>query len=335
MKIRLLGAAALALALPVALAVATPSIAAPAATVTVKGHILSPTGRAVAGVRVEVQAKGQADGSLGAAHGFTSKTGRYELHVPPPTTGPDTAKTYVLTVTDPGDADADMADGEWAPTSATFAATGTVFVRNAVVHHGAKLSGRIYDRTGHRVKAGLSVTVGSATTTTRSDGSYHLTNLPAGTVTVRVASPSSNGVARYYTGSTSQGTIDGAKATELDLSYGEKTTGRSIHFPAVAKITGRVLIDGTEESGEGSRTVTAALLDSTGKELASSPASSKFYFRDLAAGTYFLQFSGAASAPAAVVPEYYKDSATLVGATAIVVPTGGAVSGIVADVAAK
>lgn len=327
--------AALAFALPLSAVVAGPATAAPASSVVIKGHVKSPTGKAIGGVQVSIYSSTRLHGRV-VKRVTTSRTGRYELKVP------SSVWYYQLKVTDFGDRDADHGDGEWASTLVKIpAADGSVIKRDQVLHHGARVTGRVLDRGGKPAGAGVKVSVGlldgsapGAETLTRKDGTFRITNAPAGAATVGFTSPRPEEGARLYSASTITGTRDFAKATVLDLASGRATSGISFRFPYLGRITGTVRVDGDLPSEEGSSAF-AELTDAKGDVLFDGLANPEFGVYDLTSGTYFLRFhSGSDDYP--VVAEYWKDSATRDGATPLVIgPKGGAITGIEADLASK
>jgi 5-hydroxyisourate hydrolase-like protein (transthyretin family) len=317
---------AIALALPLALVVGGASSAAFADdSVTVKGHIRSPTGKPAAGVLVSIYSDTRLDVHDVVKRIRTSATGRYSVAVPAD------AKRYRLKVTGAGD---------WAGVPIrTIALTDSSTVVDEVVHHGAKLSGTILDRSGKPAvgvqvrAANVDLKIVSGTTRTAADGTYHLKNLLAGPTTLTVQSPTTNGSERSYSSTSTSGVLAGGTATPIDLAWGKKTTGIGLRFPTVGKITGRITVDGTEPFGEGAAYTTVQLLDATGKQVAQWDAKPVYFFRDLAPGTYFLRFPGD---PGGALAEYYRDSPTLADAQAIVIGAkGDAVSGLVANLSTK
>lgn len=331
-------AAAAALVIGGAVGVPAAATAAPAATpasVTFKGHVTSPTGKPVAGVKVIVRVQNRTNGQSTATTRRTSTTGRYELHVP---LAGRQAGSYRFEVRDTGDEDG-AGGGTWAAAARTITSDASSIRVDQVVHHGAEITGRVLAGTGKPPKAGLrvyAVRQGGARATdvtwtlTRKDGTYRFGTLPAAPVEVGFYPPSSLTTVRFYTRGSAAGTT-GEGASVLDLAYGKRLTGIDLLFPPVGKITGRVRIDGALPYGEGVEPVEAVLLDSTGTEVRRYDAKPLFQLRDVDPGTYFLYFPGGGG----VVPEYYGDSATLEGATPITVQRNGAVTGLVADLAAQ
>lgn len=335
MKTRLITAAALALALPFGLAVAAPAVAAAPTTVTVKGHVKSPTGKAIAGVQVSVYASTRRDGRV-VKRVTTSRTGRYELKVP------GNVWYYQLKVTDHGDRDADHGDGEWAATLIRIPETsGSVIKQDQVLHHGARLTGRVLDRGGKPVGRGIEVAVGvpgssapGTETLTRSDGTFRVTNAPAGAAVVGFTSPRAEESVRLYSRSSITGTRDYAEATRVDLAYGKRVSGIAFRFPYLGRISGSVKVDGQSPPEEGSF-IFASLLDAKGRVLFDGIANPEFSVYDLLPGTYLLRFhSGSANEP--LVTEYYRDSPTPEGALPLVIGSkGGSITGIEASLSSK
>jgi hypothetical protein len=230
-------------------AVGTASAASAASTVTVKGHVTSPSGDAVTGVRVSVRAQPARSQPVSRVV-RTSRTGRYEVHVP---RGAD----YDLRVSDPGDDDRDTADGTWAPTYRRITSSASSITANQVVHHGAQVSGRVADSSGRPVRPGLVVTAWTrtaatdrrrplnrvGTTFTQAGGAYHFRNLPAVTVILSFAPPSKNDAERFRTGHPG-GTRDFTEASGVRLVFGTKFTGLSFRFPVSGRISGSVTVDG-------------------------------------------------------------------------------------------
>lgn len=328
MKTKRLAAAALALALPLAVLSAAPSLAAPAASasVLVKGHVRSPTGKAVAGVQVSVYST--ISGHHVVRRATTSRTGRYAVRVA------ESEWSYQLKVLDHGDADRDDGDGRWAPVLRRFDFSGRSTTVDQVVHHGARLTGRVYGRTGEPVGAGVVVGVTpdrssqpGARTITRADGTYRITNAPAGASAVTFISPRAGESPRTYTSSSIFGTTDGTRSTLVDMRYGRTVAGIDLRFPYLGRISGTVTVDGDAPSEEGSP-VQAALLDAEGRELYSELVNPEFRMPDLLPGTYYIEFR-AGTPEDVLVTEYYEDSATLAGATPLVIgPKGGAITGL-------
>lgn len=299
-------------------------------SVTVKGHVYSPSKKGVGNVVVTVYYRTPSVGQYLTKKTRTSSTGRYELKVP------KSFDTYKIKANDPGDNDRDMADGKWAPTLiGAFRSSSTVIKRDLNVSLGARLSGRIYDRSG-KPASGLKVyAVGvnqltNPSTYTRSNGAYYFKNLRPDEVTVLAESPSSNGLARYYVKNDSSGALNRVEASRVAVESGKNTPSNSIYFPSVSKITGRVTVDGAEPFGEGGNSVSTVLYDSAGKRLYEAFTNPTFKFKDLPAGTYYLGFE---SVGEPVVAEFYADKNTLTEATPITVRSGGAVGGIVASLA--
>ena len=328
MKTKLVTAAALALALPIALLAAAPSPAAPAAaaSVLVKGHVRSPSGKAVPGVQVSVYS--EISGHHVVRRATTSRTGRYAIRIA------ESEWSYQLKVLDHGDADRDDGDGRWAPVLRRFDFSGRSTTVDQVVHHGARLAGRVYGRTGKPVGAGVVVGVApyrssqpGAQTITRADGTYRITNAPAGAGLVTFRSPRAGESPRFYSSSSILGTTDGTRSTLVDMRFGKTVAGIDLRFPYLGSISGIVTVDGDHPSEEGSP-VQAALLDSTGTELYADLVNPEFRMRDLLPGTYYIEFR-AGTPEDALVTEYYEDAATLAGATPLVIgPKGGAITGL-------
>lgn len=321
------GLAAAALALGAATASALPAAAA-ADRVTVKGHVTSPTGKPVAGVQVSVYSV--REGHRVVVRDRTSRTGRYAVSVL------DSDWEYLVKVTDHGDADRDDGDGTWAPVLDTFTRHGVRSIRHdVVVHRGAGVSGRILDRSGKPVKAGLpvSASVGrlGSSTRTRADGTYRITNLPAGDAIISAQSPGGWGRARTYSATTRAGVTDAGRATPVPVTAGKVVTGIGIAFPKVGKITGRVTVDGEQPWSEGADGVDAVLLDAAGHEVARWWAHPSFRIWDVEPGVYTLRFTSPASVTDPVVPEYYRDAATPEAAERLVVRPGTAITGLVAE----
>jgi 5-hydroxyisourate hydrolase-like protein (transthyretin family) len=311
----------------------TASAASTSGTVTVKGHVTSPTGKPVAGVRVSVRAKPALSQSVSRVV-RTSKTGRYEVHVP-------RGVHYDLRVTDPGDDDRDTADGTWAPTYRRITSSAASIRANQVVHHGAQVSGHVYDSSGAAVTAGLVVTAWRrtpntegrttlnrvGTTYTQADGTYHFRNLPAVAVVLSFAPPSKNNAVRFRTGHPG-GSRYYADATAVQLVFGTKFVGLSLRFPVAGRISGSLTVDGKALPGGDDVLAEVHLLDAAGTEIDREPALSAFSFPELAAGTYLLRFEVTAPGGELSAPEYYADSSTLAGATPITVEKGQAVTGL-------
>ncbi len=317
-----------ALAIGSAVGTASAASASDAGTVTVKGHVSSPTGRAVAGVRVSLRGKPRL-----SAHPFsrvvrTSATGRYEVRVP-------RVDFYDLRVTDPGD------DGTWAPTFQRITSGGTSIVADQVVHHGATVSGRVLDSSGRRVGAGLAVhalvrTPNAdgrstlrvvATTSTRASGAYAFHALPAAKVLLAFSSPTPNGGERFRT-EHAGGSLDPADASAVPLRFGGRYVGLGIRFPVVARISGSLTVDGKALPGDDGELASVELLYAGGTELDSETALSSFTFADLAAGTYFLRFQLTDTGDDVGAPVYFARYSTLAGATPITVTRGQAVAGL-------
>lgn len=311
----------------------TASAASADTSVTVKGHVLSPTGKAVGRVRVSLRAKPRLSAHVVSRVVRTSATGRYEVHVP-------RGEYYDLRVSDPGDADDDPADGTWAPTYKRITSTATSIVANQVVHHGAQVSGHVFDSAGEPVQPGLGVTAFTRTpnddgrsplnaivsTRTVRGGAYHFRNLPAATVILSFESPDGNGE-RWRTEQPG-GSLDYRDARAARLVFGVKYTGLSIVFPVVARLSGSLTVDGKAVPADSAASVDLRLLDAEGKEITSESPRSVFTFTDLEAGTYYLRFQVTDSDGVAHAPVYYGGSSTLAGAKAIVVPKGRSVSGL-------
>jgi len=327
-KTKFITAAALAFALPLALLSAAPSTAAPAATasVLVKGHVRSPSGKAVPGVQVSVYST--ISGHHVVRRATTSRTGRYAIRIA------ESEWSYQLKVLDHGDADRDDGDGRWAPVLRRFDFSGRSKTIDQVVHHGARLTGRVYGRTGKPVGAGVVVGVGldrssqpGAETITRADGTYRITNAPAGASVVAFKSPRAGESTRWYSSSSILGTTDGTRSTVVAMRYSRTVTGVDLRFPYLGSISGIVTVDGDHPSEEGSP-VEAALLDAEGTELYSELVNPEFRMRDLLPGRYYIEFR-AGTPEDALVTEYYEDSATLAGATPLVIgPKGGTITGL-------
>ena len=328
MKTKLITAAALALALPLALLSAAPSTAAPstAASVLVKGHVRSPTGKAIAGVQVSVYST--ISGHHVVRRATTSRTGRYAIRIA------ESEWSYQLKVLDHGDADRDDGDGRWAPVLRRFDFSGGSTKVDQVLHHGARLAGRVYDRTGEPAGAGVVVGVKpyrssqpGVQTITRADGTYRITNAPAGAGLVTFTPPRAGESPRSYSSSSIFGTTDGTRSTLVDMRYGRTVAGIDLRFPYLGRISGIVTVDGDHPSEEGSP-VQAALLDAKGTELYSELVNPEFRMPDLLPGTYYIEFR-AGTPDDRLVTEYYEDSATLAGATPLVIgPKGGAITGL-------
>lgn len=329
-----LAALALTSALALGGAVGCTTAASAADSVTVKGHVTSPTGKAVGGVRVSLRAKPRFATQYVSRVVRTSGTGRYEVHVP-------RGEFYDLRVSDPGDDDRDTADGEWAPTYRRITSTASSIRVNQVVHHGAQVSGRVYDSSGAAVKPGSVVSayrrvpqtdgrspldpLGS--TYTIAGGAYHFRNLPETSVILSFAPPTENDSYRFRTGQAG-GSTSFADASEVDTIFGVKNTGLSFRFPVRGVISGTMTLDGKPLPGDDGRTAALSLLDSSGAELDRESVESVFRFPDLAAGTYRLHFVVTESDGTVVADEYYSDAATLAASTAIQVGNGEAVTGL-------
>ena len=329
-------AAALAASLPIALAVASPSVAAPAGstTVTVKGHITSPTGKAIPGVQVSVYST--ISGHHVVARARTSRTGRYAITVA------RSEWSYQLKVLDYGDSDADHGDGEWAPILRRFDFTGGSTRIDQVLHHGARISGRVSGRDGRPVGAGVQVGVSAkdssapgSSTLTRADGTFRITNASAGDSLVAFTSPRADESTRWYSKSSITGTRDESAVTLLHLAYGKTASGIRFRFPYIGRISGSVTVDGQKPTEEGS-SVAVVLLDSTGKELSEGLANPDFTSGDLLPGAYRLEFRSVSSEPGAIVTEYYRDSSTLAGAVPLVIDAKGHdITGLTAHLTTK
>jgi hypothetical protein len=326
-KPSLLAAATAASVCLIGAGVTMPLSAGAADTVIVKGHVKSPTGKAIDDVRVAVRG---ADGSV--KYDRTGRTGYFSVKV----AGDG---KYTMTVSDPGDYDNDNADGEWASESKSFSIAGqSAVVVNEVLHHGAKISGQVLKKDGSKAPSGIRVDALDAKTGevrgftyTRSNGAYYFRNLQEGDTIVKVSGLVDGQDARFYS-SAATGTTEQSSAKVLGLDFGQKFTRRGIQFPEAGKVTGTVTVDGVAPySTSNHESVVVSLLDSKGTVVTTEEASPEFKFPDLGAGTYYLSFSEHSYDPNFLVNEYYADAATLETATPLVVDEGKYVTGIVAN----
>lgn len=338
-RTRRFAVAVAAAALSVAAAGGFVTSASAAETAVVKGHVTSFTGRPIGGVVFKVRVKSPTSGDYFTVSGRTSRTGRYEAKVP-------RRGAYQLLVSDPGDDDRDLADGVWAPASTRIESSKRSVVINQRLHHGAGLSGRVYDSSGAPARAGLLVTAGvnsaargflpAGSTYTKAGGAYHFRNLSAGATVVRFQGPGLDNLDRFYSGFAG-GAVFAVDAKPLHLQYGKKVTGTSLTFPVKASINGRVTVDGKVLGADpdNDQAVRFDLLDQSGTRLDGGAAIDDFHFRDLDAGTYYLAFAGSDPAVDHIKPEFYEDADSLAHATPIVLRPGQTVTGIHVDVTAK
>ena len=144
-------------------------------------------------------------------------------------------------VSDPGDRDADTADGKWAPSSKKVVSSRRTIRIDATMNPGARVSGHIYRSTGAPVSSGLAVEayrfgggvprsiVSVGRTITRSNGVYRFSNLPAGPTLLRFQSGQKHYEARYYNASAG-GAVTAETATPIELTAGKALTRTNFHF---------------------------------------------------------------------------------------------------------
>jgi len=210
------------------------STASAADMAVVKGHVTSLTGKPISGVTVKVVRRVPGIDFV-SARGHTSRTGRYEVRLP-------RGGSFQLVVSDHGDKDLDDGDGAWAFSSRTVKSSNATVRMNATMHHGAKLSGHVYESSGAPVRAGVVVHAERApaagasapgrevgTTRTRKGGVYRFSNLPAGATVLRFESGAKKVQPRYRTG-VAGGSERWQDAKAVELTAGEAVTRTSFRF---------------------------------------------------------------------------------------------------------
>lgn len=215
-------------------ALVQPALAAPASvTVVVKGHVRSAAGEPIGGVVFKVVQRTSGRNFV-SVRGRTSATGRYEAKLPQ-------GESYQLVVSDPGDRDADTADGKWAASSKKVVSSRRTVRIDSIMQPGARLSGHVYESTGAPVRAGLAVgayRLGGGTprslvnvgrTTTRSSGVYRFSNLPAGPTLLLFESGQKNYDSRFYTAEAG-GALTTQTATPVEVTAGKAVTRTNFHF---------------------------------------------------------------------------------------------------------
>ncbi len=204
-----------------------------ATTVVVKGHVRSTTGKPIGGVVFKVVQRTPGRNFV-AKQGRTSSTGRYEARLPQ-------GRSYQLVVSDPGDRDADTADGKWAPSSRSVVSSRRTIRIDTSMQPGARLSGHVSRSTGKPVPAGVPVEafrlgggvprslVSVGRTLTRSEGVYRFSNLPAGPTLLRFRPGKADDEGRWYTRDSGGSETYGA-ATLIEVRAGEAVTRTDFRF---------------------------------------------------------------------------------------------------------
>lgn len=335
------------------------SLAFPVAAMAVDGHI---TGKVVddaykeplAGIAVNGFMYDPADPTFMDWMGstYTEADGTYDLIVPP-------GQIVVEFMQEPPNrylSEFHNNTRDWASaTKLTLGSGATISGINASLGLGATISGKLTDSATGEPLEGIRVTANydednNAEAFSRTDGTYEITGLPAGTFQVLfndigLTDPSAESVyvAEWYNNVSTM-----AAATPITLTAPGSRTGVNASLTKGGSITGTVTESGSgkviyQEAGEWWNSINVVLTDAAGNEMFwdTTDEKGRYFFGGLPAGTYKVKFHDwgydALGDPGNVyyTTQWYNNKSTVGTANSIVTTLSSAVTGVNASMVAR
>ncbi|BAJ74439.1 hypothetical protein MTES_1475 [Microbacterium testaceum StLB037] len=207
---------------------------------------------------------------------------------------------------------------------------------NASLANGATISGRVSLPDGVAAPLGsLMVTVAPTTSEYSSvgavrlgaDGTYSVTNVPAGTYKVKFSAYGIPALSEWWNDAP-----DFASATPLTVKAGEVRTGVDARLAASATISGTVTLPQGVPAGQGHVWVTASTPSEPWRNAASAAADQNgaYTLTGLPAGSYIVKFT---SFDLPVIPEWWDDARDAASAKPVTVAAGEKRAGVNAALA--